>query len=39
MIEFLFLAAYLFVLYAILTGGNLRWLIDEIEDWWETRHG
>jgi len=33
----LFGVLYFFALYAILTGGNLRWILDEIEDWWEAR--
>lgn len=41
MIEALILVAvaavYYFIIYAILTGGNLRWALDEIEDWWEAR--
>ncbi len=39
MIEALFLVAYFFALYAVLTGGNLRWALDEIEDWWEAHRG
>lgn len=38
MIEFLFLVAYFFALYVIFTGGDLRWAIDEIEDWRGTRN-